>query len=444
MNFVTCAEKLLSIDSSPEVGNVYVCDYLSTVVKSLGLQSTRKSFVSDGIEQQLLYVYQGQRSEKEFVLWSNLETHDPGTYSLWRETDCNPYLATIKGDKIYGLGSASGKLCFLAKLFALSKLDKDWQKTSPLLVGGFGSYIDKEGAKFFLEDNTKSKIDAVLVSEPSSLNFVSDYGGSVIVKILLPFSKEEKSLRTHFFNDEVTSTQTKIFKGNPSFAFFNKEEEHIVKKIRDYLQKLPKNTAILNMEVGNSPYLIPSEGFLELDAISHPENEVKEKLLSFLDLLDKIFGERFKKYVSRYDLKNFPRYNLGFIRTTKEGVELEGCFFLTEGVSKDRVKDWLKLLSAAGVETSITKFKPAVKLAAETCLYKKIAEASNEMDLSFQKGMQYYMSDTYYFLGKGISSLGFGPGTMEGGASFINEFNLMSQVEKSINVYQDLMERICK
>ena len=279
----------------------------------------------------------------------------PAHTPYWQETDSNPFRLSVKGDRVYGLGTNSGKLDFLLRMLSLSEVKEGSSAIRPVLVGGFGHFLKKEGARFFLKSTT-SKIHSIVVSEPSNLKFNQNYSGTVVVKLILPFSEVEYEVRKKFFSDEVTATQTKIFHSEPHFSFHSEYQNEILQQIRNFIEKLPDNTVLLNLELGESPYLIPSEGLVEMDLSDTKEQDLKERFILVLETIEKLFDSKFSKYIKKYDLESFPSYNLGFVRTVKEGIEMEGCFYLTHGVDKERVKEWLKPLNQAGLKVENRSF----------------------------------------------------------------------------------------
>jgi acetylornithine deacetylase/succinyl-diaminopimelate desuccinylase-like protein len=442
MDFIQACERILSIDSSPSVGSDYVIDYVQDLANELGLKTEILKTEIDGVEQKLILVRKGTALSTEMILWSNLDTLDPGSYSQWIETDHNPFLSTIKGEKIYGLGSATGKLDFLVKLQALSEFDVSCNKISPLLVGSFGKEDNFSGARFFISQY-KNKIHGLLVGEPTELKIVNQFSGSVVIKMELLFTDQEKVLRKNVLEEEITSTQTKIFRGKSCHASTPQFGKSAFMELKNYIEKLPGNTLLLSIESGISPYIIPEEAILELEIGLNGIDSMHDRLLQFLKQVDEVFVNRFTRYTKRYNLKDFPSYNIGYVRTTDKGIELEGTFFLTDGVTKERVRDWITALESDHVKISLSAFKAPSKMQPDHELIGEIKTVLEGYGLSSDLQWRHKVSDASYFLMKGIPALALGAGVMEGSSYLPNEYNLIPQLHASKKIYKEILQRIC-
>ncbi|HEX4924713.1 MAG TPA: M20/M25/M40 family metallo-hydrolase, partial [Bdellovibrionales bacterium] len=142
---------MISIDSSPHNGTAQAAAFAGELCRQFGLHVELQEGVVRGVNQaNLIARPQEGRPGEEVLLQSHLDTVDPGSYSLWTETDRNPFNATIKGGKIYGLGAADVKLDFLCKLYAIKGLGKRAWRTPFVLVGTYGEEIGMWGAKHLM------------------------------------------------------------------------------------------------------------------------------------------------------------------------------------------------------------------------------------------------------------------------------------------------------
>ncbi|MCM0604747.1 MAG: hypothetical protein KA715_01515 [Xanthomonadaceae bacterium] len=70
-----------------------------------------------------------RKTKKGILLTNAIDTTEPGLEASWRETEGKPFSAKVNGDRLYGLGTASGKVDFLAKIYAALKFrDKKFKK----------------------------------------------------------------------------------------------------------------------------------------------------------------------------------------------------------------------------------------------------------------------------------------------------------------------------
>src|SRR6266478_2531285 len=79
------------------------------------------------------------------VLNTHLDTVPSGDPTAWTECANDPFAATLRDDRIYGLGAADTKLDFAAKVFALVRGGTPRRDT--YLVGTFGEEHGLVGAK---------------------------------------------------------------------------------------------------------------------------------------------------------------------------------------------------------------------------------------------------------------------------------------------------------
>lgn len=443
MDFIKASEKTISVDSSPSVGTRDLADSFESLAVSMGLQVETKQYSIDGVEQSLIFVRPKSRAPKELVFLSPIESVEPGTYSFWNETGNNPFKATIKGDAIFGLGTATGKLDFLCKLQAMQEVaDKKFNLVSPVLIGVFGSEPNFTGSRRLLNE-CNLQMQAVIVGEPTSMQIANAYGGQAIVRIEIPFSEKEIKNREHHDKEESTSTQTKIFRGSSCHASTPQFGKSAFKELVTYLQKLPEHITIINIDAGLSPEMVPAEALLEIDVDSSYDDQVASKIKQALEILDRIFEQRFSRYVKRIQLEGFPGYNIGFVRTSRTGIEMEGCFFLTEGITKERVKSWLNSVPSDVLQLELLEYKAASRLEEDNPLVDQVRKTLQEMQISADLLLKYKTNDASYFQLKGIPAIAIGPGEPQGSSHLPNEKNSLAQLEQAAKVYSLLLQRMC-
>jgi acetylornithine deacetylase/succinyl-diaminopimelate desuccinylase-like protein len=443
LDFIKASEKTISIDSSPSIGTRDLVESFEAFALSMGLLVEKKHYSLEGVEQALIFVRPKHRAPKELVFLSPIETVEPGSYSFWSETGNNPFKATIKGDAIFGLGSATGKLDFLCKLQALEEVaEKKFYQISPVVVGVFGSEPNFTGSRRLLNE-CNLQMEAVIVGEPTSLMIANSYSGQAIVRVEIPFSEQEIKNREHHEAEESTSTQSKIFRGSSCHASTPQFGKSALKELVAYLRKLPEHITIINMDAGLSPEMVPAEALLEVDVDSRYDDQVAAKIKQALDVLDRIFEQRFSRYVKRIQLEDFPGYNIGFVRTTRTSIELEGCFFLTEGITKERVKDWLNSVPSDVLRLELLEYKAASRLAEDHPLVEQIRKVLQELQLPTDLLLKYKTNDASYFQLKGVPAIAVGPGDPQGSSHLPNEKNSLSQLEHAMKMYSLLLQRMC-
>ncbi|MBI4228050.1 MAG: M20/M25/M40 family metallo-hydrolase, partial [Candidatus Omnitrophica bacterium] len=126
----------------------------------------------------------GPDSAPPLLLAAHLDTVEPGDPAAWTKTGRDPWKATVRGDALYGLGSADDKLDFLCKLAAASRFDPA-RLTRPIwLLGTFGEERGLVGASQFCRVASQRPVMA-LVGEPSALRLVTRHKGLLVGELTL-------------------------------------------------------------------------------------------------------------------------------------------------------------------------------------------------------------------------------------------------------------------
>ena len=92
-----------------------------------------------------------KKIRKGLLLSTHLDTVSPGLPENWVETGGDPFAATIKDGKIYGLGAAEAKLDFLCKLHAAAKFREKKLRMPIYLVGTCGEEAGMFGARYLIK-----------------------------------------------------------------------------------------------------------------------------------------------------------------------------------------------------------------------------------------------------------------------------------------------------
>lgn len=126
----------------------------------------------------------GAGSAPPLLLASHLDTVEPGDPRLWTKTGGNPWRAIVRGDWLYGLGSADDKVDFLCKVMAASAIGPSSLKRPLMLLGTFGEERGLLGAARFCQGSLPKPAMA-LVGEPSNLQLVTRHKGVLVGELAL-------------------------------------------------------------------------------------------------------------------------------------------------------------------------------------------------------------------------------------------------------------------
>jgi succinyl-diaminopimelate desuccinylase len=178
--FLDEARKMIRINSVSVNGNEEVANFVAALMQDRGLKTqiqhvthsnediSKRQFNVIGIMGDPL---SDRKIRKGLLLNTHLDTVSPGIFENWTETGGDPFAATLKEGRIYGLGSADVKLDFLCKLHALERFRERKLKQPVYLVGTCGEEIGMFGAKYLIKSQALNP-RFVVVGEPSELKIV--------------------------------------------------------------------------------------------------------------------------------------------------------------------------------------------------------------------------------------------------------------------------------
>ncbi len=92
-----------------------------------------------------------RKTRKGLLLNTHLDTVSPGILENWTETNGEPFTATVKDGRIFGLGAADVKLDFLCKLYAAERFREKKLRHPIYLVGTCCEEIGMFGAKYLIK-----------------------------------------------------------------------------------------------------------------------------------------------------------------------------------------------------------------------------------------------------------------------------------------------------
>src|SRR3954465_6251857 len=178
--FLEEAKRLIRINSVSANGNEEIANYVATLMQDRGLKTqiqhvmhsnediSKRQFNVIGVLGDPLV---DRKIRKGLLLNSHLDTVSPGVIENWTETGGDPFAATIKDGKIFGLGTADVKLDFLCKLHAVDKFREKKLKMPIYLVGTCGEEVGMFGARYLIKSGALNP-KYVMVGEPSDLRVV--------------------------------------------------------------------------------------------------------------------------------------------------------------------------------------------------------------------------------------------------------------------------------
>lgn len=448
MDFIQLCRKVISFDTSPSHGTLDLCKFLQSYCAEKGVIAEIDETVHLGVPQANIIVRTtAEKPPVELMLLTHLDTNEPGPSLHWKQNENNPFNAQVIDEHIYGLGSANVKLDFLCKLESLLSLqssEPQW-KLPPVLVGTFGEELGMAGTLRLIR-KAMVKPRYALIGDPTNLVLSHAGQGLARFEIEFFFSEEEKILRKTHNDAEVTSSQSRIFSGKPGISTEIDPNENAIKKLFEHLEKLPTNVALMEVDGGIDFNSVASQAFLEVDIVNPFSNSMIEKLQTMFTLskkMEKLFlshkDERFQPHTAQL--------NFGKVRTSEEGILIEGCCRIPPGVPIEIANSWIESfqsqLSVTGGSFKVVDFKKPYLSDSESFFARGLKAVMTECNLSTDFVSQATINEASLWSRVGVECFAFGAGVRKDNVHTPKENVSIKDLEQSIKVYRKILERFC-
>lgn len=414
--------------------------------QKLGLHVEYQESVIAGIAQLNVIARPSREKPTEEVMFqTHLDTVEPGIYSLWTETDRNPFNATIKDGKIFGLGTANSKLDYVCKLWAIRELgNKSWKRPF-VLVGTFGEESGMLGAKKLLQTKAVNAKMAV-VGEPSGLKLVTACNGIAVLDFFVPFDEGEKHYRLEHSQAESTSTHSRIFRGRAAHASTPDLGENAITKAIRYLEELPDSIAILTIDGGTFHNIVADQAYVEVDMSRSIVDGAGRRMLKLVRELENLSTDFIR--FSEKDLNPpTPTLNNGVVRTYEDGLQLIVSLRMTPSVRDQDLQAWRarirEFCQGLNIRFRLRDFKLPWKVSTNSNLVKKTQEVLTDMKLPSSAVSKSTTNESSVYFQEGIECIVIGAGRNEGTDHGPNEFNILAELQSSVEFYKRLIEKVC-
>lgn len=184
MHLVKTLQRFIRMDSVTTRSDARLARLVGSILKRGGFKVSYQVEKKRGISF-VNVIGQKGRGPRPLLICSHLDTVPPGDLSRWTKTSRDPWKAVVRGDKVYGLGSADDKASMVAMLAAgLSVREKDLKK--PLLVmGTYGEESGMGGARLFTRKWKGAKPCLAIAGEPTNLEITYRHKGIGVVGLEL-------------------------------------------------------------------------------------------------------------------------------------------------------------------------------------------------------------------------------------------------------------------
>jgi succinyl-diaminopimelate desuccinylase len=482
---------MIRINSVSSNGNEELANYVAQVVQDRGLKTqlqlvmhslenvSKRQFNVIGILGDPLV---DKKTRKGLLLNTHLDTVSPGLPENWTETGGDPFGATVKEGKIYGLGSADVKLDFLCKLHALERYREKKLRMPVYLVGTCGEEIGMFGAKYLIKSLALNP-KYVVVGEPSQLQIVYAHKCLNIFRVSIGYQLVERDARG--FNRRIDLHSF----GKSAHGSYPHLGTNAIHQALDFLHRAADNGFELRftrMDGGDTVNKVPDRALAEFYLTSHQfedfkrffretvKAEGKEKAfrvelgglgdMGVRFLPDAVFScvtevaAFFRQLAVEFEQVKDETYNPAFstvsfgqLKQRLGGMDLHFDLRLLPDRSPEEVEKLvlggIQSIAARYPNLNVTavreRMNPGLNMTLDHELVKICQTASRAAGLEPAMQKKATSTEAAQYFQAGYEAVVFGPGASQGNSHSPNEHNILEQLEKAIAFYEKLVEKVC-
>ena len=487
INFLEQAEKLISINSVSYEGNEEVALYLHALMKSMGFKTSMQEVTHslEGVSKRQFNVLGtlgdplvDGTTRKGLLFNTHIDTVSPGIRSHWTETGGDPFHATIKENRIYGLGSADVKLDFLCKLKAMERYSERKLKMPVYLAGTAGEEIGMIGAKFLIKSRAVNP-KFVLVGEPSELSVIHAHKAYAVYEVSIGYNQLERDAKGYNTRIEL------LCYGKSTHGSYPHLGDNAIKRMFSVIRKIKEanfQIKLTKFSGGDSVNKVPDTASVEFYIASGSFDDFKkffrEKLaqkevqvefgglgesgMKFLpdNILDAIEGVEGcltgleGDLLAAHDETFNPAtstINLGKLTHRSGSVEMFFDIRLLPTVSLEAFDQKFKAalheantnFSNLIMRLTRNRFNPSLNMKEDSELVTAAVEAQKACGLRPKVDKKATSTEAAQFFAAGYDSIVFGPGVSMGNSHAPNEHNIVDHLDRAVHFYDRMIERFC-
>jgi acetylornithine deacetylase/succinyl-diaminopimelate desuccinylase-like protein len=468
VDLVKSARDLIAANSVSSNGSREILPVLCGMLQNMDMALDFQRVTIDGIEHTNLIASTGPHAAGGLLLSSHVDTVDPGDHAKWVECGGNPFSARVVGERIYGLGSASGKLDWLAKVEAARRVTGG-RLLKPLhIVATYGEQMGLLGAKQ-LADGLLAKPDYAIVGEPTGLSVVYANKGYVVIRFRLrdlcsrgPAAGKSLS--------RVRCTGTPAHSAIPSLG--DSAVDRAISILTEPTGKVLDGLDIVSIHGGDAVNRVPD--LCEVDILGFSDrlkwldgekanleqvtrvissssiNSLVETMVVLKQSFERFAGTLSPTFDPAFDPAG-TIYNLGMVRSTTDYLEFSLDIRLLPGQDHRRVRAWIpEAVREAGrrhpgvdIEGAITVRADPMCTSRDGRLVRLALEALAEIGVEPRTTTKPVTTEGSVYSARGVETIAFGPGNMAGVVHRPDEFNSMSEIAKAVDFYEAVIRKAC-
>jgi len=489
--FLEEARRMIRINSVSATGNEELANYAASLLQDRGLKTqlqqvmhslehvSKRQFNVIGILGDPLV---DKKTRKGLLLNTHLDTVSPGLPENWTETAGDPFAATVKDGKIYGLGAADVKLDFLCKLYAVEKFREKKLKMPIYLVGTCGEEVGMFGAKYLIKSMALNP-KFVVVGEPSELKVTYAHKCLNIFRVSVGFQMIERDARG--FNRRIDLHSF----GKSAHGSYPHLGTNAILQSLDFLHQATQSgfdIRFTKLDGGDTVNKVPDRSMAEFYLTSHQfedfkrffrekvKAEGKEKAFRveigglgdmgvrfFPDALFpcvteiisffRKMGSDFEKATDDTYSPTFSTINFGQLKQRLGGMDLHFDMRLLPDQNAPEIEKHV----VQGIQAIASRYpninlsavrermNPGLNMTTDHELVRICKEAMEAAGLQASLSKKATSTEAAQYFQAGYEAVVVGPGVSAGNSHSPNEHNLLDQLEKAILFYEKLIERVC-
>lgn len=440
------AKRLIRLKSVTTDSNDLLARHVGTLLQEAGFRVLYETRREKGILFSNVIGIKG-KGRNPLIFMTHLDTVPPGPLALWTKTGKDPWNPVVRGNRIYGLGSADTKLDILPKILASQNIPEKQMKRPLLIVGTFGEERGLMGARLFCKKRKGLK-GIAFVSEPSGLRWVHEHRGYVVLELSIPLKGKRSSYAGKTYHVKAI--------GKSAHSSVPHRGRNAIRLLFDFLKRMP-DIAVLSIQGGSSPNQVPAEAeativterkipfhpFIRVKRVKGPRRGIVIPWNAILDIFLAV-----DQGVRRW--AHSMTSNVGWIGVEGKSLKILIDFRIHPKDKNERVilffeRLMQKSLKRHGlrVRFRIERDGPSLSLSPRSAIVNLTRLASRDAGIPFRLVRKPSCTEAGYLLRHGIPALVFGPGKSIGNIHCPNEYNDLRQLEKALQVYRVLIEHYC-
>jgi succinyl-diaminopimelate desuccinylase len=485
------ARRLIRINSVTANGNEELANVVQSMMQERGFKSQLQlvTHSTDEVSKRQFNVIGvlgdplvDRKIRKGLLLNTHLDTVGPGLPENWTETGGDPFAATIKDGKIYGLGSADVKLDFLCKLRAVEKFREKKLKMPIYLVGTCGEELGMFGVKYLIKSGALNP-RFVMVGEPSNLKVVYAHKCLSLFRVNIGYQQTERDARGYNRRIDFHAFGKSAHSSYPHLG------ANAIYSALDFLRRAAEagfDMRFTKVDGGETVNKVPDQASVQFYVTSHQFEDFKrffrevartegkerayrvelggvgdtgvrflpDPLFPCLQEVSTFFrtvAADFEKVKDETYAPPFSTINFGKLRQLPGQIAMNfDLRLLPDLVTADierHVQEGVQAIAAKYPSLNVTAIRertnPGLNMTRGHELVKVCEEAMTAAGIEPLLDKKATSTEAAQYFQAGYEAVVFGPGLSAGNSHSPNEYNILEHLEKATAFYERVIERTC-